>query len=241
MRRLTLLAAVAMLGLPALAAARPAPMPVQVQLSLRTMIADMERLAPAGPDLTMLTTEPVSRSESSGYGWREDPIKKRQKFHHGTDYRGKTGTPILAAGAGTVVFAGRRGGYGNAVFVDHGNGVVTRYAHMRRIETKVGATIAAGQRIGQLGSTGRTTGPHLHFEVRLEGRSVDPSTALTVAEIMRESPAAGHLAAFALAPELQANARDMQDRKNQRALRALTETPSRPERKHAPKRSRALW
>src|SRR5512139_3082102 len=130
------------------------------------------------PDLSMLTTEPVARTESSGYGWREDPINKRAKFHHGTDYRGKRGTPVLAAGNGTVIFAGRRGGYGRVVFVDHGNGVITRYAHLRRIDVKVGDTLAGGQQLGQLGSSGRTTGAHLHFEVRLGSRSVDPSTAL---------------------------------------------------------------
>jgi murein DD-endopeptidase MepM/ murein hydrolase activator NlpD len=240
MRRTLLLAVLAASLVPGVAAATPMPMPVQVQLSLRALLENMEKLAPATPDVSILTTEPVSRSESSGYGWREDPIRKRQKFHHGTDYRGRHGTPVVAAGPGTVTFAGRRGGYGNVIFIDHGNGVLTRYAHLRRIEIKNGATVTAGERIGQIGSTGRTTGPHLHFEVRLEGRSVDPTTALAVAELMRESPAAGQLAVHALAPALQANARDMQDSKNQRALRrALGE--DRPERKHAPKRSRALW
>jgi murein DD-endopeptidase MepM/ murein hydrolase activator NlpD len=200
----------------------------------------LESWAPAPPDLRVLTTEPVERTESSGYGWRADPKNRRQKFHHGSDYRGKPGTPILAAGEGTVIFAGRRGGYGNVVFIDHGGGIVTRYAHMRRIETKVGATVDAGERIGQVGTTGRTTGPHLHFEVRLAGRSVDPNTALTVAEIMRESPGAGQLASFALAPELQSRSRDLQDPGNRRALRRQLEA-QRPERHNAPVRQRALW
>ena len=251
MRRAVLLAALASL-LPALtperANATPVPMPVQVQLSLRTLVSKLHldalttELPAPTPDVSMLTTEPVARSESSGYGWREDPKNKRQKFHHGSDYRGKPGTPILAAGTGTVVFAGRRGGYGNVIFVDHGNGVITRYAHLRRIEAKKGSTVTAGERIGQLGSTGRTTGPHLHFEVRLDGRSVDPNTALAVAELMRESPSAGAVAAYSLAPELQANARDMQDAKNRRALRRALDqqTEQRPERKNAPKRDRNL-
>jgi len=227
---------------PAVAAAAPAPMPAQVQVAVHALIENFEKAAPAIPDVSVLTTEPVSRSESSGYGWREDPIRKRQKFHHGTDYRGKPGTPVLAAGPGTVIQAGRMGGYGNVIFIDHGNGVITRYGHLRRIEVKKGATVAAGDRIGQVGSTGRTTGPHLHFEVRLDGRSVDPNTALAVAEIMRESPSAGTLAVYALSPELQANARDMQDAKNQRALaRALGLETKRPERKNAPKRDKALW
>jgi murein DD-endopeptidase MepM/ murein hydrolase activator NlpD len=180
------------------------------------------------PDLTMLTTEPVARTESSGYGWREDPINKREKFHHGTDYRGKRGTPVLAAGAGSVVFAGRRGGYGKVVFIDHGSGVITRYAHLNKIEVEVGDVVVAGNRIGQLGSTGRTTGAHLHFEVRLSGRPVDPNTALTVAALMRESPTAGRLAAHALAPVVQEQMRD-------------PESPSRPERRARTKRQQVLW
>jgi murein DD-endopeptidase MepM/ murein hydrolase activator NlpD len=204
-------------------------------LSDGTLLGRLAQLEPASPDLTVLTTEPVERTESSGYGWREDPIRKTERVHHGADYRSDQGTPVLAAGDGVVVFAGRRGGYGNVVFIDHGHGVVTRYGHMRKIETKVGAVLTAGTRIGQVGSTGRATGPHLHFEVRLEGRDVDPNTALVVAEISRESSELGHLASYALSPELQKHSRDMQDRKNRRALE------SRPERKNAPKRDRALW
>src|SRR5689334_18016961 len=121
----------------------------QVTLSLRNMIANIEKLAPspATPDLSILTTEPVARTESSGYGWREDPIRKREKFHHGADYRGKPGTPVLAAGPGVVVFAGRQNGYGNVVYIDHGGGVVTRYGHLRKIETHKGDTVDAGERI----------------------------------------------------------------------------------------------
>lgn len=246
MRRALVLAA---LLVPTISAGAPAPT-ILAQAPLRDVVLHvvtdavdrLRALAPAQPDLTVLTTEPVPSTESSGFGWREDPIRKRQKFHHGADYRGQPGTPILAAGAGTVIFAGRRGGYGKVVFIDHGNGVVTRYAHMRRIEAKLGAPVTAGARIGEIGSTGRTTGPHLHFEVRLDGRSVDPNTALLVAGLMRDAPAAGALAAMALAPEVQAQARDLQDAKNRRALRGDRSAPaSRPERARAPQRQRALW
>lgn len=170
-------------------------------------------LPSATPDLAVLTKSPLGGDEeSSGFGWRDDPIRHSRRFHSGTDFRADPGTPVYAAGAGVVVFAGRQGGYGNCVYVDHGGGVVTLYAHLRRIETKKDAALAAGERLGQVGSTGRTTGPHLHFEVRLEGRPVSPITAMTVAAMQREDPEAGRLAAYALSPELQAKAVDGSDR-----------------------------
>jgi murein DD-endopeptidase MepM/ murein hydrolase activator NlpD len=202
----------------------------QSMVLIDRVLAEAERDV---PDQTMLTTEPVARTESSGYAWREDPINRRAKFHHGTDYRGKRGTPVLAAGSGTVIFAGRRGGYGRVVFVDHGSGIVTRYAHLNRIDVKVGDVLAAGQQLGQLGSSGRTTGAHLHFEVRLSGRSVDPNTAMIVADIMRESPSAGRIAAFALAPELQERSQDSES--------PSVKIPSRPERRGRAKRQQVLW
>ncbi|MBS1120748.1 MAG: peptidoglycan DD-metalloendopeptidase family protein [Deltaproteobacteria bacterium] len=157
------------------------------------------------PDLSVLTVEPIQNTESSGFGWRDDPFRHTRKFHSGTDFRGKHGTPVVAAGDGVVIFCGEKSGYGNVVFIDHGGGVVTRYAHLSRILTKRDAVITAGQQLGRVGSTGRSTGPHLHFEVRLDDRAVDPTTAMTVAELERESPVAGRLAAFALSPELQAD------------------------------------
>jgi murein DD-endopeptidase MepM/ murein hydrolase activator NlpD len=157
------------------------------------------------PDLTALRVEPVQNASTSGFGWREDPINKRRKFHSGADIRGKHGTPVAVAGDGIVIFAGAKAGYGNVIFVDHGKGLVTRYAHLQKIETKLDAVVTAGQRIGQVGSTGRTTGPHLHFEVRIEGRPVDPVVALMVAQLERESPMLGRIAAQVLGPEHQSN------------------------------------
>lgn len=183
------------------------------------------------PDLSVLTTEPVANIESSGFGWRDDPFRHDRRYHRGTDFHAKAGTPVLAAGDGVVVFAGRQSGYGNVVYVDHGGGVVTRYAHLRRIETRKDSPVTAGERIGQVGSTGRATGPHLHFEIRLDGRAVDPVTAMTVADLERQSPEAGQLAAFALLPEIQAVAKDHPTGKRE----------GRPERKGRVKRAQVLW
>ena len=194
------------------------------------------------PDLTVLAAQPVAPSQStwatSGFGWREDPIRKRKKFHRGDDIRAKSGTPVFAAGDGVVVLAGRQGGYGNVIYVDHGGGVVTRYGHLRRIETTLGSALRAGQQIGQVGSTGRATGPHLHFEVRLDGRAVDPSTAMTVAELERESPAAGQVAAFALSPEMQEAFESPFD--PPRESKRVKAKSSRPERTGRTKRVRPL-
>jgi murein DD-endopeptidase MepM/ murein hydrolase activator NlpD len=189
-------------------------------------------------DLTVLTCVPIGDQgdddESSGFGWRDDPIRHVSRFHTGTDIHAAAGTPVHAAGGGVVVFAGRQGGYGNIVYIDHGGGVVTRYAHLRKIVTHKDAVIAAGEELGEVGSTGRATGPHLHFEVRLDGRAVDPGTALHVATLERDAPDLGRLAAFALAPSVQAKVHDIGD-----AARAAKQ--SRPERRGREQRPQILW
>ena len=111
---------------------------------------------------------------SSRYGTRKDPFTGRAAVHGGLDYRAKRGTPVLATAQGKVVKAGRQGGYGKLVEVDHGGGITTRYAHLSRIKVKVGQRIKKGQAIGKVGSTGRSTGPHLHYEVRRRGRTMNP-------------------------------------------------------------------
>ena len=118
---------------------------------------------------------------SSGFGYRSDPFNGGAAFHAGLDFRGPTGAPIYAAADGRVSFVGRRPGYGKVVEVDHGNGLLTRYAHMSAFRSRVGQQVAAGQLIGAVGSTGRSTGPHLHFEVRLHGKPVNPRPFLEVA------------------------------------------------------------
>ena len=111
---------------------------------------------------------------SSRFGYRTDPINGHAAFHAGLDFAGPMGAPVYAAANGKISFAGQRRGYGNCVEVDHGNGLTTRYAHMSRFRVAMGQTVKAGEVIGAIGSTGRSTGPHLHFEVRVHGTPVNP-------------------------------------------------------------------
>ena len=111
---------------------------------------------------------------SSSYGYRSDPFTGAGAMHSGLDFPGPMGTPILAAAPGRVVYVGQKSGYGNVVEVDHGQGILTRYAHLSGFTSTVGAQVAAGQQIAKMGSTGRSTGSHLHFEVRLNGVAVNP-------------------------------------------------------------------
>lgn len=118
---------------------------------------------------------------SSGFGYRNDPFTGVGAFHAGLDFRGPVGAPIFAAAKGTVSFAGVRQGYGNCVEISHGNGLLTRYAHMSAFRAHVGEQVDAGAVIGAIGSTGRSTGPHLHFEVRINDRPVNPRPFLEAA------------------------------------------------------------
>ncbi len=115
---------------------------------------------------------------TSGFGPRVHPIDGGTKYHTGLDLRAPEGSPILAAQSGTVKSAGQRGGYGNAVEIDHGNGMTTLYAHASELLVPPGEKVAEGQAIGRSGMSGHTTGPHLHFEVRVNDRPVDPTRAL---------------------------------------------------------------
>ncbi len=132
---------------------------------------------------------------SSSYGYRRDPFTGAAAMHKGLDFRGPTGSPIFAAADGRVSFVGRKSGYGNVVEIRHGNGLMTRYAHMSKFAAKVGQAVEAGQTIGAIGSTGRSTGPHLHFEVRINNRAVNPRTFLeTAPNVLEEIRRAPHLA-----------------------------------------------
>ena len=127
---------------------------------------------------------------SSGFGYRSDPFTGAGAFHAGLDFKGPIGAPIYAAAAGRVSFAGVHQGYGNCIEIDHGNGLMTRYAHMSRFVATLGQVVKAGDTIGAIGSTGRSTGPHLHFEVRINDRPVNPRPFLEAATHVQE-PATG--------------------------------------------------
>jgi murein DD-endopeptidase MepM/ murein hydrolase activator NlpD len=115
---------------------------------------------------------------TSGFGIRSDPFLGRPAMHPGLDFRAATGDPVRATANGKVASAGWAGGYGRMVEIDHGNGLSTRYGHLSEIGVKVGEPIKIGQVIGQVGSTGRSTGPHLHYETRIDGEAVDPQKFL---------------------------------------------------------------
>ncbi len=118
---------------------------------------------------------PVSSAyRSSGYGWRIDPIRGGKAFHEGLDFSAVRGASIYAAGDGIVTTAGRTHNYGKLVKVNHGSGLETRYAHASKLLVKIGERVVKGQVIALVGSSGRSTGPHLHYEIRLNGRSLDP-------------------------------------------------------------------
>ena len=118
---------------------------------------------------------PVQGWVSSSFGYRTSPFTMQREFHKGLDISAPQGTPIYAPAKGKVTFTGRDGGYGIAVMVDHGSGMSTRYAHLHSMAVKNGQQVTRGQLIAYVGSTGRSTGPHLHYEVRLNGVPVDPT------------------------------------------------------------------
>ena len=127
------------------------------------------------------TAKPIQAGYySSNFGWRIDPFTGLNAFHEGLDFMAEEGTPILAAAGGVVVFAAHHPQYGNMVEIDHGNDLVTRYAHASKIVVKVGDVVLRGSKIAEVGNTGRSTGTHLHFEVRLRGAAQNPARFLNM-------------------------------------------------------------
>lgn len=120
------------------------------------------------------SVRPTGGWVSSGFGYRRDPFTGRARLHKGMDFGANRGTPVYAPADGVVSFAGREGGYGKIVSIDHGYGIVTRYAHNSRLLVKSGQRVKRWEKISEVGSTGRSSGPHLHYEVRLNGVPVDP-------------------------------------------------------------------
>ena len=142
------------------------------QLTILERLMDSRRTA----SKTELSGRPIRRGWlSSRFGQRTDPFSGRLTAHRGVDFAAKDGADVIATGAGVVTFAGTRWGYGNLVEVNHGNDLSTRYAHMKEILVEAGDIVRAGDVIALVGSTGRSTGPHVHYEVLKNGRQVDPT------------------------------------------------------------------
>ena len=141
----------------------------------------------------------ASPSLTSSYGYRHDPFTGQAAFHAGLDFPGAYGQPILAAAAGRVSFVGVRSGYGNCIEIDHGHGIMTRYGHLSGFDVRVGAQVPRGMQVARIGSTGRSTGTHLHFEVRVDGAPINPrrfleanQDVLQVQQIAKQRIAAVH-------------------------------------------------
>jgi murein DD-endopeptidase MepM/ murein hydrolase activator NlpD len=160
---------------------------VQVAARLEEMrrLESLMRVAPLG------TTVGVPYRLTSGFGVRSDPFTGRYASHEGLDFAAYRGAPIISAAPGVVTVAERRNAYGNVVEIDHGFGFRTRYAHLDRISVQVGAEVGMGTVVGAMGSTGRSTGPHLHYEVWFRGKTYDPINFLKAGKHVHETDQAG--------------------------------------------------
>ena len=117
---------------------------------------------------------PVRGWRTSGFGYRTSPFTGRREMHEGIDVATRTGTPVIAPADGVVIFAGRQGGYGNLAVIDHGYGIVTKFGHASKLNVKIGQKVKRGDIVAYVGNTGRSTGPHLHYEVAINGVPVNP-------------------------------------------------------------------
>jgi murein DD-endopeptidase MepM/ murein hydrolase activator NlpD len=140
----------------------------------------------------MPTMMPVNAPfNASGFGMRIDPFTGQHAMHEGIDFLAETGQPIVAAAGGVVIFAGFHPQYGNVVDVDHGNDLVTRYAHALKLYVREGDIVQRGRKLADVGSTGRSTGPHLHFEVRFKGAAQNPARFVLASQASQQSARAG--------------------------------------------------
>jgi murein DD-endopeptidase MepM/ murein hydrolase activator NlpD len=138
-----------------------------------------QAIAPQAMGSGPLSFRPVEGSISSSFGLREDPIDGHHKHHHGLDIAAPEGAPVRAAGGGVVASVeDNAGGYGKTILIDHGDGLTTRYAHLSEMNVTQGQRVEAGAVVGRVGQTGRSTGPHLHFEVRSHDHPIDPENVL---------------------------------------------------------------
>ncbi|WP_350343662.1 peptidoglycan DD-metalloendopeptidase family protein [Proteinivorax tanatarense] len=141
--------------------------------NMDTLVSDAEKQAKRQAHTPSI--RPTTGRVSSPFGYRNHPFTGARQFHSGVDIANSTGTPIKATANGTVVRASYNGGYGNMIIIDHGYGYTTYYAHLSEIEVRTGQKVTKGETIGQMGSTGQSTGPHLHYEVRVRGNPVNPT------------------------------------------------------------------
>jgi len=146
--------------------------------SIQARLAEVEALENAVNSLPLIQPVPSDSYRTSGFGLRKDPFTKRPTQHQGIDFGGRRNTPILATADGTVTFVGRNGAYGKTIEIDHGHGFKTRYAHLYKTHVKRGQKILKGEKIAGMGSTGRSTATHLHYEVHFQGRQYDPAKFL---------------------------------------------------------------
>lgn len=153
---------------------------IQVEARSNTLAALERRILDERIRKNLLpTASPIAAEvRASGFGWRTDPFTGQTALHEGVDFIAEPGTPILAAAAGIVLNVERHPQYGNMVEIDHGNDLVTRYAHSSKVFVKVGEFVKRRQQIAAVGNTGRSTGPHLHFEVRIRGVAQNPGRFL---------------------------------------------------------------
>jgi murein DD-endopeptidase MepM/ murein hydrolase activator NlpD len=149
-------------------------------------VAESRRLQAIADATPLAPPVAVDYRETSGYGPRIDPFTGRAAFHSGLDMAAFDRAPVVSTSPGVVSFAGTKSGYGFVVEIDHGHGFKTRYAHLRDIQVSRGERVAIGQRIGSMGSTGRSTGTHLHYEVWFRGRAVDPVNFLRAGRHVHE-------------------------------------------------------
>ncbi len=151
------------------------------------MLDELSKVEGAVTRIPLSSPLTVSRRQTSGFGVRRDPINGRNANHFGLDFAAAWASPVTATAAGTVTHANTRAGWGRMVEIDHGNGFVTRYAHLNRISVKVGQKVALHDKVGELGSSGRSTGPHVHYEVLYKGKPKNPRRFIEAGRYVFES------------------------------------------------------